>query len=298
MMDTTEQLTRLKELLRVPTFFRKEHPLLRYLIKYLRSKSYYFEMDEYGNIYVTKGEAEFYPLVCAHTDSVQPHTDIEIHEITYKNKLRLIGKHSVSGEQCGIGADDKAGVFICLELLEAMSPIKVVLFTGEEFGCHGSYHAREDFFKDVGYAIEFDCYGSSDVTKYCNGIQLFDPDSEFFSFISPILENLMPETPKFHKHPYTDVWQLKRRFDFSCINIAAGYHRYHQDNEYVVVEETLNAVEIGKEIIEMLGANKYEYKPKLNEKASFEETAAYMRRFYPSVFENEEQTNYLSLLTE
>ena len=60
------------------------------------------------------------------------------------------------GSPTGIGGDDKAGVFICLQLLEKFDVIKGFFPVAEETGCHGSRGANEEFFKDVGYAIQFD----------------------------------------------------------------------------------------------------------------------------------------------
>jgi putative aminopeptidase FrvX len=291
------KLDRLKELLAVPTFFRNEHTLLRYLVKYLKTTDHIFDIDDAGNLYITKGEADVYPLVCAHTDSVQPHTDIEIHEIMYKNQLRLIGKHSTNGKRCGIGADDKAGVFVCMELLRELPALKVALFSGEEFGCYGSHEARSEFFDDVGYAIEFDCPADAEVTYYCNGVKLFDKNGDFYQGILPVLTEEMGKEPTLCNHPYTDVWQLKSRFHFSCINIATGYHQYHHSTEYVVVNEVMNAIEMGRQCIEKLGYTSYPFKSFLTETNSFEQTARQMRYEYPDIFTTEPEP-YRNILTE
>ena len=70
------QLRRLKQILAVPTFFNAEHQLLRHLIKFLKTRDYtiHYRIDDAGNLYITKGVADVYPCVCAHTDSVQAHT--------------------------------------------------------------------------------------------------------------------------------------------------------------------------------------------------------------------------------
>jgi acetylornithine deacetylase/succinyl-diaminopimelate desuccinylase-like protein len=60
-------------------------------------------------------------------------------------------------------------------------------------------------------------------------------------------------------HPYTDVYALRGKFDFSCINFSIGYYDYHTKNEYVVIEDVFNGIEIGKKMIENLG-NKLHYK--------------------------------------
>lgn len=292
-----EQINFLKEILGIPTYFTKEHRLLQYLIKYLRNRPYHIELDidSTGNLYVTKGSADFFPCVCAHTDSVHSIQDYTIEEITFKDKLRLIGKNS-DGYQCGIGADDKAGVFICMELLDQLPNIKVALFAGEEFGCVGSQNAQPAFFKDVAYVMEFDCPANADITHYCNGVQLFEEQGKFYQTIKPILVEHMKKEPTLHRHPYTDVWPLKRMFDFSCINIATGYYQYHQQNEYVIVDEVLTAITMGKEIIQTLGYEKQEFNPSINEIHSYDATMSEMKRRYPDMFKT--QNTYTELLTQ
>ena len=54
-------------------------------------------------------------------------------------------------------------------------------------------------------------------------------------------------------HPYTDVYALRNKFDFSCINFSIGYYNYHTANEYVVVEDVFNGIKMGKEMIDLLG---------------------------------------------
>lgn len=296
---TDPKLARLKQILAVPTFFREEHTLLRFLVKRLKTVDYtiHYTIDDSGNLYITKGVADTYPCVCAHTDSVQSHTDIEIHEVTYKDKLRLIGKHSDGGSQCGIGADDKAGVFVCMELLNQLPVLKVALFAGEEFGCIGSQNSDPEFFKNVGYVIEFDCPGAHDVTHYCNGVKLFDENGEFYSVVKPILTEAMGREPKLHRHPYTDVWPLKRFHPVSCINLATGYYRYHTHFEYVIVNEVLNAVNMGAACIEALGNKVYEFTPSLTEITSYERTMSKMRVEYPDVFKIEPEP-YKNILDE
>ena len=66
---------------------------------------------------------------------------------------------------------------------------------------------------------------------------------------------------QYQSHPYTDVYALKQKFDFSCINFAIGYYNYHTANEYVIVEDVYNGIETGKEMIEKLGNVKYPFIP-------------------------------------
>jgi hypothetical protein len=53
---------------------------------------------------------------------------------------------------------------------------------------------------------------------------------------------------------------LKERFNFACLNFAAGYYNYHTDNEYVIVEDVLNSTLLGESVIKELGNEFYEFK--------------------------------------
>ena len=91
------------------------------------------------------------------------------------------------------------------------------------------------------------------VTEYCWGQQLFDRESEFFKTCDGILTEGVGESLEYLVHPYTDVFSLRGKFDFSCINISIGYYDYHSRDEYVVIEDVSNGIEMGKKMIETLG---------------------------------------------
>ena len=61
----------------------KEDLMIEFLSNYLSDKGYNYDVDEFGNVYVTKGtlnEGEFYPCVVAHTDTVHKIDTINIRE--------------------------------------------------------------------------------------------------------------------------------------------------------------------------------------------------------------------------
>ena len=62
---------------------------------------------------------------------------------------------------------------------------------------------------------------------------------------------------------------LKERFNFSCLNFAAGYYGWHSDHEYVVVEDVENAINLGEKVIKSLGNKKYKFKYKKKDRPSF-----------------------------
>ncbi len=89
------------------------------------------------------------------------------------------------------------------------------------------------------------------------GTKLFDRESDFFDKCDKVLTEGFEGRNEYQSHPYTDVYALKKKFNFSCINFAIGYYNYHTKNEYVVVEDVYSGIQTGKDMIESLGYNYY-----------------------------------------
>jgi len=258
----------LKSVLTVPTHTYQEELMVQYICDWLKEKNIEFTVDEHLNVYAVKGEIPdrgMYPCVVCHTDTVHEIDTINVVEEMLPNSHRemklSLKAYNNEGEPTGIGGDDKCGVFACLELLEEMDVIKAAFFVSEETGCHGSRYADQSFFSNVGYAIQFDGPENWMITETCFGAKLFDRDGEFFNTCDKILTEGMNDKKKYMVHPYTDVYALKSKFDFSCINISIGYYQYHTKNEYVVVEDVFNGIDMGKKMIQELGYKKYELDP-------------------------------------
>lgn len=263
-MRTHYQL--LKEVLSVPTKTYQEQYMIEFITNWLKENNIPFEIDEMFNIYATKqtdSDIKYFPCVVSHTDTVHNLDSINIKEEDLINEQKILKPslkaYNNQGEPTGIGGDDKCGIFACLILLKELPNLKAAFFVSEETGCHGSRNADPNFFLNVGYAIQFDAPGNSMVTEYCMGTKLFDRDSDFFKSCDEVLTESFNSRNDYQSHPYTDVYALKSKFDFSCINFAIGYYNYHSKNEYVVIEDVYNGIETGKKMIEKLGYNKYQY---------------------------------------
>jgi len=252
-----QQIKNLIDILSTPTYFANEEKLVEKICNILKENDVSYEVDDVGNIYVTKGEAEFYPCVVAHTDTVHELESINIRE-TLDHGMLCLSAYNDSGMPTGIGGDDKCGVFVCLEVIKSLNNIKAVFLVGEEFGCYGARMANPIFFDNVGYAIQFDAPYHNWVSHVSYGVKLFDENGEFYNHIQPILEKYMGKYT-LGNHPYTDVCVLKNKYDFSCINISVGYHNMHTREEFVDVNTTLRTVEIAKDMINTLGTKKYEF---------------------------------------
>ena len=257
-----KNLKHLKKVLSIPTKTWKEDLMIQYLTDYCVEKGFNYSIDKNGSVYVTKGNTDVYPCVVAHIDTVHEPVEMKINEEMLPNaqgelKLSLKAYEKDSGNPTGIGGDDKAGVFICLKMLEQFDNIKAFFPVAEETGCHGSNDADKEFFKDVGYAIQFDSTENDTMSLTLMGVKLFEQDSDFFTSVKDII--LEHGLKNWYNHPYTDTMKLKEKFDFPCLNFAAGYYNYHTPDEYVVIDDVQNTCDMAIKVIETLGQNKYTY---------------------------------------
>jgi len=261
MIKNTELL---KDVLSVPTVTYQEERMVEFLVNWLTKNNIEHYVDEHNNVYATKQESPlipedfYFPCVISHTDTVHNIDTINIREemlLNAQKELKLSYKaYNDEGNPTGIGGDDKCGVFACLTLLKELPYLKAAFFVSEETGCHGSMKAKAEFFKNVGYGIQFDAPENWMITERCFGQVLFDRDTEFFETCDKVLtEGMNNEHMRYMVHPYTDVYALRGKFNFSCINFSIGYYQYHSKNEYVVVEDVFNGIEMGKKMIENLG---------------------------------------------
>jgi putative aminopeptidase FrvX len=249
----------LKEILSIPSYSGNERKLVNFICEFLEKNKIPYKVDELFNIYCTKGDADIYPCVVAHTDTVHNNNHIDVRTELKKNCRNVLKEaykgYDAKGKPTGIGGDDKAGVFACLTLLLELPVLKAAFFVSEEIGCKGSKEADEAFFENVGYAIQFDAPFDYMVTEVSSGVPLFDRRSEFFKKANNVLvEYIIPE---YGSHPFTDVYALKKLFDFSCINLSIGYYDHHTADEYVILEDVENGIKIGREMIASLGYEKY-----------------------------------------
>jgi len=272
-------LEKFKELLSVPSKTYQEEDMVEYICSELdniEGVTYY--RDVMMNVYATKGElseGESYPMFIAHTDTVH----MKIDKIVVKeeklvrpntfgktfdnNEVDCLKAYDENDNPTGIGGDDKCGIFICLELLKQLDKVKIGLFVSEETGCHGSSKCDENFLKDVGYITQYDAPGNHLISEICSGVRLFDRDSEFFEKTLKVIESAFGNKMLVQSHPYTDVSQLKKKADVSCINMSCGYYNMHSNQEFISIEDVKNAIDAGKNMVKELGYKKYEfvYKP-------------------------------------
>jgi tripeptide aminopeptidase len=260
----------LNKILEIPSCSGMEDLMVEHIINFCMMNDLQYEVDESQNVYVTKGtpkEGEYYPCVVAHTDTV--HFDqknmiknrekIKIIESIEDGKTRLYGHNTKTNDYTGIGGDDKCGIYICFKLLLDFDVIKAAFFVMEETGMQGSQKADPNFFKDVGYAIQFDGPTRNWFSKTLKGKNLWN--ETFLNDVKPLLEQY--NVDNFSIDPWTDVLQLIEKFDFCCAVFPAGYYGWHTPYEYVIVEEVEECYQLGKESLNKLGNKKYTFNQQL-----------------------------------
>ena len=201
--------------------------------------------DHAGNIYATKGVAESYPCIISHTDEVHSFhkKGYDVVHAKSNSKKIIFGFNYLTRDHCGIGADDKNGIWICLKCLEEFDIMKCVFFVGEEIGCQGSSQADMKFFDDCRFVLQCDRKGNSDiVTNYCGHALCSD---EF-------LHDANPEKFGYRQSDglITDVITLKTKdLQVSCANLSCGYYLPHTSHEFTCVEDLMKCYRFVRHII-------------------------------------------------
>lgn len=200
------------------------------------------ETDKFGNLLVVKGESETYPCLAAHLDQVQRNHSRDFRVVEIDGDV--LGWSPKCHEQQGLGADDKNGIFICLEMLRKFDALKCVFFVQEETGGHGSDNVSLDFFKDCRFVIEPDRKGCSDlITSMCCGNVCSE---DFQNAIGYQQYNY-----RFDRGTFTDVANLvERGVGISCLNLSCGYYSAHTDHEITVLAHLQNCMDFVEHIIE------------------------------------------------
>ena len=242
----------LKDLLAVQSVSYHEQPMVNWLVKYITGNipGATVTVDQARNVYVHKGTAEFSPCVAAHIDTVHSPRQVTIVE----NNGCLIGL-DVAGEQCGIGGDDKAGVFVCLELLHRFNHIRAIFFATEECGCVGARLVDPKFIDGLAYLMEFDCPSRGMMSYTSAGVRLFENNGAFIKAALPALQK--HGTTLWQHHPYTDIMQIRKQFPISCLNLSSGYYNWHCRNEFVNIADVACAIEQGAAVIGALEYTRY-----------------------------------------
>lgn len=170
------------------------------------------------------------PLICVHVDTVR------------KEKLKIISDGKIIVNAYGVlGADDRAGCAIALYLMREGVKAHFGFFDFEEVGGIGSreYCATHeaDIKTYVKTLIGLDRRGGDDATTYGGECQ-------------PLMDVVAKYGYKSTFGSFTDVANIESVHGVGCVNLSVGFHREHQKNEYLDLEEMRYTASVMPEIIE------------------------------------------------
>lgn len=130
----------------------------------------------------------------------------------------------------GLGADDRAGVWGILTLLENGYRPHIMFTTGEEVGGIGARAAVKNMKVPlVHYAIELDRTGSMDAVFYDCDSEVFTKYVEGFGFEE-------------HFGSFSDISVLCPAWGIAGVNLSTGYYLAHTTSEYLNMSELMSVV--------------------------------------------------------
>ena len=234
----------------VQTHSYKTERMQRFIKKELSKNNLGHTTDKYGNIYVTKGNANLYPTMVCHIDTVHDiNNDVQV--VQLDDVLLAIDTKTM--QRYGIGGDDKVGVYITLELLKQFDNFKAVFFLDEEVGCVGSSKADFTFFNDSTIVLECDRRGYNDFVTSISGTKL--SDETLHNDIDYILT-------KYNRQKciggITDVGEIADNNPVQVANMSCGYYDPHSDNEYIIISEVESTKQMCYEILQATAHTRYE----------------------------------------
>lgn len=186
--------------------------------------------------YPTHSDFTYLPVLNSHTDTV--------HKIKPKSFTTGNGILSNLDKTNGLGADDRAGVYIMAKLMAEQHDEYIYVFTDKEEvgGIGGNALVTSDEWSTLvskaSIFIGLDRRGDSDAASYG-----YDNEDVFW-----MLEDL---GYKYIYGSFTDVMTFAQNSDIACVNLSIGYDNEHRstetlnlivmENTYTVLAEDLQA---------------------------------------------------------
>lgn len=201
------------------------------------------EDDNHSNIayiYILRNQS--YPIIQAHIDTVHGDRLLTDMDILENERYMMSIK--------GIGADDRAGVYACIELGKKMKKINILLTNKEESGSIGMKEfikQMKNNLKHIPYAIAIDRKGYNEVVFYND--EKDNKDKTFYQICKSLfIENM---------GTYSDIKILGEELKICTCNISAGYYHQHSLNEYLDIQALNNSIQKIPILISKLGYKKY-----------------------------------------
>lgn len=227
----------------------EEESLEEVVIEYLQEK-YHYVFTEPGHYVMALGSLPI--VLVAHLDTVF----LPPKKIYYDKEENVI----FSGR--GLGADDRAGVWIIFQLLKAGFRPSILFTLGEEDGCVGAMEFTNAFSDlpsiQTNFGIELDRHGRNDCVFY-------DCDNpEFTAFIESY-------DFKTKKGSFSDISAIAPLWGIAFANVSVGYEDEHTRYEILHTDWMLETHEKIKQMLLMnYDSKRFDYIPSKDPKSPFE----------------------------
>lgn len=169
----------------------------------------------------------------------------------------------------GIGGDDRAGVYMILQIIKKYR-CHVLFCEDEESGGIGAQEfAESDIIPEINYIVELDRRGSHDAVFYdCN-------NPEFTKFVTDF--GFKEEMGSF-----SDISIIAPKLKVAAVNISAGYYCEHSRHEYVDLQVMKKNIELVGKMVST-PSEKFEY----IEAVYFRHSSLWGSRYYEDILDFE-----------
>lgn len=192
-------------------------------------------VDDKGEVmaYLIVTDPESKVLFSCHTDTVHRSNDTLKGEDILNpilNPVQVEDGFAFKGDETPLGADDGAGIWLMLEMIDAGIPGSYAFHRGEErFGIGSSWmaHNESEFLSKFNFAIAFDRRGQTDVITHqggkrgCSDEFALELATMLPKGLEPCSEGIFTDTA----HYFTLIPE--------CTNVSVGYEREHSALEYL-----------------------------------------------------------------
>lgn len=209
---------------------------------------------------MTKYMRKYYPhdSVCATPEYILVEGDIPVLLVAHMDtvfksppeKIYYDQKQHIMWSPQGLGADDRAGVYLIWKIVQAGYRPHICLTTDEEMGGLGAMALIRNFpkapFKQkIKYAIELDRQGMNDCVFYSCANEAFTSFVESYDFLTDW-------------GTYSDISDICPAWEIAGVNLSVGYVGEHHETETLNTKAMLNTY---RKVCTMLEDAKFEKVP-------------------------------------
>ncbi|MFZ3588885.1 M20/M25/M40 family metallo-hydrolase [Bacillus sp. DJP31] len=235
-------LNQLEQSLSINGESENEESIRQFVIANLCPYVDYLTVDHKGNVLAQK--------VCGngHGPSILLNAHLDTVDVFEEGRIIMKDGPIWSSSRGILGADDRAGVTILLQLAERLSSnsfngkVKFIFTVEEEMGLIGASNIDDYFLWDVDAAFVVDRRGTGDIVTSCGGYIPFC-DESYGLFIEETAINRGLSGWKCTKGGSSDT-RIWAAHGIQSVNLSVGYQREHTSEETLDTDACYNTLEL------------------------------------------------------